>query len=161
MAVSQVNYILTRLKSDASHGKYQPDTNAWLRALDLKKVSGDLSDIFLLDLGMRALLDHNVVSPNTMCDWLGGGDAATVLALLVQNRVEVTTIQNYSKWRRQRWGVEASTRRNESVRFLTRDNIGADRVAYLHDLSREDTKLYLSVENILSKTGNCSVERWD
>ena len=161
IAISQVNYILTRLKSDASRGKYQPDTNAWLRALDLEKVSGDLPDTFLLDLGIRALLNRNVVPPNTMCDWLGGGDAATVLARLVQNRVEVTNVQNYSQWRCQRWGVEASTRRNESVRFLTRDNIGADKVAYLHDLSREDAKLYLSVESILSKTGNCSVERWD
>jgi len=160
IAISQVNYILTRLKSDASHGKYQPDTDVWLRVLDLEKVSGDLSDPFLLDLGMRALLDRNVVLPNTMCDWLGGGDATTVLARLAQNQVEVTNTQNYPQWRRQRWGVEAETRRNESTRFLTRDNIGADKVAYLHDLSREDAKLYRTVGSILSKTGECSVERW-
>ena len=150
IAISQVNYMLTRLKIDASRASFLPDTRKWLQVLGLDNITGDVSDLFLRELGKRALLDRNVVQANTMCDWLGGGNAETVLARLAHNQVEVTNTRNYPQWRSERWGIEENTRRNESIKFITRDTIGLDKVAYLQDLSSEDARLYKSVEEELS-----------
>ncbi len=159
-AISQVNYILTRLKGDAAAGDFRPDTLEWLRLLKLEAPSGELSDAFLCRLGAQALRMHEIVMPNPMCHWLGRGDAGAVLARLAEHEVEVTTTRHYKQWRRQRWGIDADTRQNESIKFLTRDTVGAEDVAYLRDISVEDARLYRAVEQRLLRAGACAVTDW-
>jgi hypothetical protein len=160
IAISQVNYILTRLKTDAAAGEFLPDTRAWLPLLGLEEATGELSDTFLRDLGERTLRMREVVMPNPMCHWLGGGNAATVLARLAEHEVEVTNTQHYKRWLRQRWGIDADTRQNESIKFLTRDRLAADDLQYLVQISREDAALYDAVEQRLLQAGACSVIQW-
>jgi len=160
IAISQVNYILTRLKSDAAAGEFQPDTRQWLPLLELEDVPDDLSDTFLCRLGEQALRKREIVMPNPMCHWLGGGAAAAVLARLAEHEVEVTNTLQYPHWRRQRWGIETDTRQNESIKFLTRQTVAADDLAYLRDISVEDAKLYRAVEQRLMRTGECAVTDW-
>jgi hypothetical protein len=159
-AISQINYILTRLKHDVATGEFQPDTLEWLRLFELGEVPGELSDEFLCGLGERALRRREIVIPNSMCHWLGGGAADTVLARLAEHEVEVTTTQHYARWRRERWGIEEDTRQNESTKYLTRQTVAPDTIAYLRDICAEDTKLYRAVDQRLLQTGACSVTNW-
>jgi hypothetical protein len=161
IAISQVNYILTRLKSDAAAGEFQPDSRAWQQLLDLDEKPGEFSDAFLCGLGERALRMREIVMANPMCHWLGGGDAAAVLWRLTVHEVEVTNTRLYSNWRRQRWGIEADTRQNESIKFLTRDSLGPEVLAYLRDISVEDAKLYRAVDQHLLRTEACAVTDWE
>ena len=142
IAISQVNYILTRLRSDAAAGELQTDTRQWLPLLELDRMPDDLSDEFLCRLGERALRKREIVMSNPLCHWLGGGDATTVLARLAEHEVEVTNTQHYAQWRRQRWGIDEETRQNESIKFLSRGTLGAQDLDYLRDISIEDAKLY-------------------
>ncbi len=159
-AISQVNYILTRLKIDAAAGEFQPDTIGWVPLLQLDEVPRDLSDELLCRVGQRALRRPDIVMANPMCHWLGGGDAAAVLARLAEHEVEVTTVRHYPRWRRQRWGIEANTRQNESMKFLTQQTIGPEDLAYLREMSMQDIALYHTVELRLLRTGECSVTDW-
>jgi hypothetical protein len=160
IAISQVNYVLTRLKDDAAAGEFMPDTREWLQMLGVVPAAGALSDDFLRSLGKRALRNRLIVVPNSMCHWLGGGDAASVLARLAEHEVEVTNTRQYSRWRRRRWGVEADTRQNESVKFLTRQTVASDDLAYLNDISVEDSGLYRVVDAFLQRTGQYAVTNW-
>jgi hypothetical protein len=161
IAISQVNYILTRLKSDSAAGEFQPDTRGWQQLLELDEKPGELSVEFLCRLGERALRMRDIVMANPMCHWLGGGDAAAVLWRLTVHEVEVTNTRLYSNWRRQRWGIDADTRQNESIKFLTRDTLGPEALAYLRDISVEDAKLYHAVDQHLLRTGACAVTDWE
>ncbi len=160
IAISQVNYLLMRLKHDAAAGTIRSDVRHWLDLLGEETIPGELSDPFLRRLGERALRTQRIVTPNTMCHWLGGGEAAAVLARLAEHEVEVTTTRQYPQWRRQRWGIDADTRQNGSIKFLTRDTLGAEDLAYLRDISVEDAKLYHAVEQRLLRTGECAVADW-
>ena len=93
IAISQVNYILTRLKADAATGEVQPDVRAWMRMLDMDEAPAGLSDDVLRELGRRALRMREIVMPDPMCHWLGGGDAAAVLERLAEHEVEVTNTE--------------------------------------------------------------------
>jgi hypothetical protein len=160
IAISQVNYILTRLKQDAMAGELLVDTREWLPYLDIDKVPDEPTDEMLRGLGQHALRKREIVPPNPMCSWLAGGDAATVIARLAEHDVEVTNTRQYENWRRQRWSVDANTRQNESIKFLTRESIGADDLGYLHEISVEDTKLYRAVDGLLLQTGALAVTDW-
>lgn len=160
IAISQVNYILMRLKDDVAAGEFQPDTREWLPILKPEEMTGELSDEFLRRLGKRALRMPEIVMPNPMCRWLGGGDAAAVLARLAAHEVEVTNTRQYPQWRRQRWGIDADTRQNESIKFLTSQTVGEEDLAYLRSISVEDANLYLAVERHLRRTGACAVTDW-
>lgn len=161
IAISQVNYILTRLKTDVAAGELQPDTREWQRLLELEEKPGELSAAFLCRLGERALRMREIVIPNPMCHWLGGGDAAAVLWRLTEHEVEVTNTRLYPTWRWQRWGIDADTRLNESIKFLTRDTLAPEVLAYLRDISVEDAKLYRAVDQHLLRTGACAVTDWE
>lgn len=159
IAISQVNYILTRVSADAKAGAFQPDSQEWFRLLELDPAPEDVSDAFLRELGEQALREQKIVRPNSMCHWLGGGDAQTVLARLEAHGVEVTTTREYSRWLRERWGVESKTRQNESVKFLTLDGLRPEELAYLRGVCEEDAMLYESMERGTLLTGACSVRR--
>jgi len=160
IAISQANYVLTRLKQDVVAGQLQPDVREWLDLLGIKTIPDELSDPLLRRLGERALRSQGIVTPNTMCHWLGGGDATAVLARLAEHEVEVTNTRQYPNWRRERWGINEDTRQNESIKFLTRDNLETEDVAYLCNISVEDAKLYRAVEQRLLQTGGCAVTDW-
>jgi hypothetical protein len=159
-AISQINYILMRLREDVVAGEFRPDMQGWLPFLELDELPGELSDAFLCRVGERALRRQEIVIPNLMCHWLGGGAAATVVARLAEHEVEVTTTPQYTRWRRERWGIEADTRQNESTKYLTRHTVTAETIAYLHDISAEDAKLYRAVDQRLRQTEACSVTNW-
>jgi hypothetical protein len=157
VAISQVNYILTRLKGDTAAGTFQPDTREWLRLLQTEMAPGEVSDTFLRQLGERALREPQIVRPDSMCHWLGDGDAKEVLARLDVHGVEVTNTREYGRWLRERWGINSRTRQNESLKFLTRDTLRSEDLAYLRGISEQDEKLYSAVEHHLLQTGACSV----
>lgn len=159
MAISQVNYILTRLKADAATGTILPDVRAWLRLLEMDEAPADVSDGYLRDLGRRALRMRAIVIPNPMCHWLGGGDAAEVLELLAEHEVEVTNTERYALWRQQRWGIAANTRQNASTKFLMSETLAAEDLAYLHEISQQDAQLYRTVEQQLD-AGASSLSDW-
>src|SRR6185503_18081997 len=119
-------------------GSFQPDTREWLRLLNVVLAPGEVSDEFLRELGERALREQDVVRPNSMCHWLGGGDAHAVLARLGTLGMEVTNTREYGRWLRERWGISARTRQNESTKFLTRDALRAEDLAYLNGISEQD-----------------------
>ncbi|HSZ90617.1 MAG TPA: hypothetical protein VK822_14725 [Acetobacteraceae bacterium] len=159
-AISQINYILMRLKEDVAAGEFRPDMQDWLPFLELGELPSDLSDAFLCGVGERALRRPEIVIPNPMCHWLGGGAADTVLARLAEHEVEVTTTQQYARWRRERWGIAADTRQNESTKYLTRHAVSAETLAYLREITAEDARLYRAVDQRLVLTRASSVTDW-
>ncbi len=157
IALSWVNYFLTRLKRDAAAGVFQPDTKGWLKTLGLEASRDVLTDEFLGGLSLRLLHEQKMVTANPLCQWLGGGTAEQVVARLEKLGVEVTNMKHYAAWLAGRWGITTTSRANESIKFLSLRDLSATDVDYLHAISEEDTKLYSLIEGRLARSDAQSV----
>jgi hypothetical protein len=157
IALSQTNYILTRILRDAERGAFGPDSRDWLAALGLEVGPGDVSRTMLMDLRLPLLRDTAINQPDTICTWLGGGAADAVTDRLVRLGAEVTTTRHYSAWLVRRWGITARTRRNESDPFLTREELAPADLDHLHDITVEDRRRYEGVEKRIIDAGAVSV----
>ena len=154
ITLSQTNYILTRIMQDAERGAFGPDSRTWLHELGLDIAPADVTRPMLDDLRLSLLRDGSINRPDTMCEWLGGGDAQEVVDRLSELDAEVTTTRHYAGWLAGRWQIQSGTRRNESVPFLKQEDLGPADLDYLHDISVQDRKLYAEVEKRIDDAGS-------
>jgi len=157
IAISHVNYILTRFRNDARARRAGLDTRGWLRVLKMDFDPDALAQIDAPALGRQILRDHRIVLHNPMCSWLGGGSAQVVLDRLDRHSVEVTNTQNYEAWLSRNWGIGRSDRRNESVKFISADTLPREDIEYLQSTNEQDYALFNEVNERLRKSGTPSV----
>jgi hypothetical protein len=153
IAVSQANYVMMRIAEDLESGKVGPDTREWLDQLGL----GEIPPWPLPDLAQhvchKTLHTREIVIANPLCHWLGGGDAAIVLERLAESGAEVTETQRYNKWLRETWGIESTTRLNQSRKFISQAALDREELDYLNEISAEDAKLFETVQQRLVGLG--------
>jgi hypothetical protein len=153
ISVSQVNYLITRIREDFERQRLDWDTKEWFSFLGIKAMPNEFSDEFAAEMFRRALYNQQIVIPNSMCRWLGGGDAQTVLERLAEHDVEITDTARYNNWLVERWDISSSTRQNESIKFFTAASLNPEDRDYLMEVSREDLKLYAALQNGLTTSG--------
>jgi hypothetical protein len=151
IALSSANYVTMRIRQDFDRQRLEPDTKRWLKFLGFDTLPTEVSEDFAAEICMRILRNENIVGPNSMCHWLGGGDAQTVLERLAEHHVELTDTTRYSDWLRERWGIASSTRENESIKFITEESLKPQDLNYLREISSEDLKLYVALQNSLEE----------
>jgi hypothetical protein len=155
--ISTVNYIMTRIRQDFERQRFDWDTKEWLEFLGIEAMPSELSDEFAAEACRKALYSRQIVIPNSICHWLGGGDAQTVLERLAEHCVEVTDIARYDRWLLEGWGISGSTRQNESFKFMTATSLKPEDRDYLREISREDLKLYTALQRGLNAVGRSSI----
>jgi hypothetical protein len=157
IAISSVNYLLTRFQ--ANLGARQPDADVqdWLATLGLPALPPQLAPPFVAEVIHRALYNPVVVQPNSICYWLGGGDAEAVIARLARHHVEITNTRHYDDWLAREWGVATPTRANASTRFLSLSDLSHQDLEHVRNLSPEDRKLYDLIEERLEASGRSSI----
>jgi hypothetical protein len=156
-AISQINYILTRFEQDISTGQLRPDTRQWSQTMDLGAVPERVSDAFVRHVTHAALRDVTLTVPNALCRWLGDGGAQHVVERLASHDIEVTDVERYNAWLRAAWGIEATTRWNESKKFISIQDLATDDLGHLSEVTRDDQRLYRTVEGILTASGKLSL----
>ena len=157
VAISQINYVLTRFNEDFAAGKLQPDTSGWSRAMDLGAIPAKMSDAFVNRVTSAALRNEDLILPNSLCLWLGGGGAQPVIDRLVTYDVELTDVAHYNDWLRAAWGFDATTRFNESKKFISEKNLTTDDLTHLNSITREDQRFYRTVERLAVASGKLSL----
>jgi hypothetical protein len=158
LMVSQANYVIGRLRQDPT-GR-EPDAARYLRLLGLTRLPEAISGGDLKALTLKALLNPRIAEPNRACFYLGHGSRAVyarALENLIVHNVEVTTVENYDRWLKVRWGIGESRHHNRSEPILS--NVEARRLcgATLAASTREDQKLYDVVAWALCQAGSASV----
>ena len=157
IAISSVNYVITRIHANIETRQMDADVRDWLSTLGISDFPAQISPQLTADLIRRALYNHVIVPPNSMCYWLGGGDAKAVISRLGRYNVELTTTAKYDNWVRSEWGVTVPTKTNVSTKYITLNNLANQELSYLRNLSPEDYKLFNLVENRLSISDRTSV----
>ncbi len=161
IALSQINYILTKFQLNIDAGVVERDTEEWLDALGLKELPQAVTSQFV-DQHVRKMLYHtDIVEPNSMCRWLGGGGVQSVVERLARHLVEITDTTNYNAWLSDRWGISAHTRQNASTKFVSLRTFGHQELSYIQGLSQDDRKLYSQVQHALAVAGKVSVSGED
>ena len=160
-AISQVNYILTRFEEDLTGGQLRPDTAEWSRVMDLGPTPARMSDDFIKRLTTAALRTKRLTVPNSQCLWLGGEGTQAVVDRLATYDVEVSEVERYNAWLQATWGIEAKTRWNASKKFIALQDLTTDDLGYLVGITREDQRLYRTVERLLTSTGKLSLSGED
>jgi hypothetical protein len=161
IALSQINYILTKFQLNIDAGVVDMDTAGWLDALELKELPPAVTPQFVDKYARKLLYNTDIVEPNSMCRWLGGGDTNTVVERLARHLVEVTDTAHYNAWLSDRWGISSKTRQNESTKFVSLSALGHQELGYVRELSPEDRKLYSRVQHTLAVSDKVSVSGED
>jgi hypothetical protein len=157
IALSQINYILTKFQLNIDAGLVERDTAAWMRVLGLTELPPKITPEFVQKYAHELLYNTYITEPNSMCHWLGGGDAEVVIARLARHLVQVTNTEHYNPWLLEEWGISARTRQNESMKFVSLATLTHQELGYVQALSPEDRKLYSQVQIALDVTGKTSV----
>jgi hypothetical protein len=157
IAVSQVNYVMSRLTADARSNDFGPDTREWLNILHIDTIPLDMPTEMVERFCTTILHDTNIVQPNSMCLWLGGSDAETATNQLVEHDVEITIIENYREWLHRTWGVVSETQLNQSEKFISAETLNDQNLAHLRNVCSEDIKLYEAIFGVLQRTEKLSV----
>lgn len=157
MAISKVNYVLTLMQRDPS--ARTPLVLEWIRRFNLDRYSNGLpserAELKPLALGM--LRDTRIVPRDNLCAFLGRGDAQTALDFCASANIELTTVSRYESWLRQRWGIAASARINESDKVLTRADLQSDDRDYLHAITLQDQVFYQCVDERIAASKQSSI----
>lgn len=161
VAVSQINYVLTRFAEDIAKGKAEPDTTEWCEVMQLGRLPAQLSEGFIKRLTKAALRTEDLVQPNSLGTWLGGQGSQRVLDRLVRHNVEVTDTSRYNAWLQHSWGIAADTRWNESKKFLAVDDLPLEDLAHLQKITTEDRRLYRAIQQVFDATGKLSLRAED
>jgi hypothetical protein len=155
MTVSQVNYVLTRMFSDATPPR--PDTVAWRSRFGLGDPAVPGSRAEILTLARRVLRDQGVVASNTICRYLGDGSANRAVENIVLDAIELTDFQHYDDWCRRRWGIDRRSRSNASASYLALADFTAEDRDYIAAITAEDAKVYAVVQQALARRGGLSI----
>jgi hypothetical protein len=151
IAISHVNYILTRFSADFKRPLPGPDTGQWLGLLGLPNIPDTSSDEANRELAQKILYNPQIVPSNPLCHWLGGGTAETVLARMAVHGVEISDTTRYNTWLHRKWGLVGNTRQNASQAFIAANSLDQKDTKYIRSQFAEDIKLYQAVHDHLSK----------
>jgi hypothetical protein len=156
IVVSAVNYRLMRFQADPS-GRHT-DTRLWLADLGLTQFPSDAPPGDLLGFAKRILRTPRVVPNNMLCQALGTDDAKSALANIVASDIEVTDLNRYEAWLRERWDIPASKHANTSRKFLTVATLDAEDRALIEAMTAEDRSLYSALTKQLDASGRVSIQ---
>jgi hypothetical protein len=161
IAVSQANYVVTRIASDSEAGSAGPDTREWLRMFGTELPPRGLSEELARTLVKKVLYHPEIVTKDLICHWLGQSDAKSALDLLIANNVEVSDTGHYNDWLVQEWGIRSATRMNRSRPFLSLDQLTQSDQDYLRNLLKEDLRLYAALQSAFGASTKMSLARSD
>jgi len=155
--LSNVNYIITRILQDQETGKDAPDTQGWRQALGIDRLPPEMPEDVTARL-FNTMLHHPATTvPNSICYWLGNGDVQSAIRRLVINDVEITDTQHYAAWMRGRWDVVRSVKANESRKFVTREQIGADDFKFIESITADDRELFALLSKQIDASGHNAI----
>ncbi len=157
IAISAVNYLLTRLEYSTKSKQIDPDVKNWTSLLGIGAIPRPMTSQFIDDISARALRNIEIVRPNSLCYWLGGGSFESVVGRLAQNHVEITNTANYAAWLEEEWGINTKIRANVSNKYLSTANLSRNELDYIENVSSEDRKFYNLVCNRLKFSGRSSI----
>jgi hypothetical protein len=157
IAISHVNYILTRLSRDIEAGTIAPDTRAWMDILGLDSLPAKIPPAVVQKLASTILHSTKLVKPNSMCSFLGGANAEDAIAQLAKYNVEVTTVNEYGRWLQEHWTIASKTKMNRSDSFISLDALLQEDVNYIQGICAEDARLYAVIDRALTRSAGASV----
>ena len=160
LVVSQVNYVLTRMASTAQ--PIGPDTAGWRGVFEVDDPGRLENRAEVLRLASVILRNQGVVPPNNTCHFLGDGTTGGALAAMARHNVEVTDLQRYPRWLKERWMVrDTSTRVNASRAYVTLQDFSPEDRLYIHAITDQDQALHAHVGRRLDATGAASLRGGD
>lgn len=157
IVISHVNYILTRMTRDLAARKIGPDTKEWMDILGVSTLPGDMPPGLVQRLCNSIINSAQLMKPNSMCSWLGGADAESAIQQLVNYNVEITTVDEYSRWLQQCWAIKTDTRMNRSDSFVSLQSLTPADISRIQEIFAEDAKLYAIINLALDRSGSSSI----
>lgn len=157
LLLSQANYAVGRLRQDLE--RIDPDTRATADLLGIGKFEDVPTPRELKELATRSLLDPRIAQPNRICYYLGKEQVPSyrrAIEHIVTFDIEVTETSSYRRWIDEKWGIQVSTRHNESEKLLTTQEARRFFPEQIQAATAEDQKLFNVIRWVLQQTGAAS-----
>ena len=162
IVISKVNYVLSQIVRAKEHSAGSTrEAQRWIGILQEHQLSVEMlaSDPQWF---LKKMLRHPKMGRhNTICNALGKGDAGSTLTNVRSCDIEITTVENYTSWLREHWGVTVETAANRSRKFLAKDMLDDSDFAYLESITSEDRRVYDRVSAAISEAGTASIRGRD
>jgi hypothetical protein len=149
IALSQMNYVFTRIQVNIRAGKMARDVEEWLPMLGLASLPHAVTPEFVQEYSRKMLHNTQIVVPNSMCHWLGGSGPDAVIARLALHQVEITDTGRYNDWLAHEWGITARTRQNQSIKYVSPATLAQQDIDYITEASADDLMLYEAIQGSL------------
>ena len=122
-----------------------------MEKLELQDWPSHLSGETLRTLYKKVLFHPHMVRPNTICYWLGRGTFKTAVDHVILNNAEITNTTLNKSWLEQKPGINSVSRQNEFNKYISRDLLDQDDLAYISSITSEDLQFYSYVADILAR----------
>ena len=157
LLLSQANYAVGRLRQDPERN--DPDTRATADLLGIGKFEATPTPRELKELAVRCLLNRRIAQPNRICYYLGKEQNQSyrrAIEHIVTFDIEITETSNYRRWLDERWGIQVTSRHNESEKLLTTQEARRFFPEQVDAATGEDQKLFNVIKWVLQQTGSAS-----
>jgi hypothetical protein len=155
VAISNANFVATRLIMFRHESR--ADTAGWLQALGLQSIPEEPTVEYSVELAKKILYTPSLTTKNVMCNFLGRGTFDNTIPRLRIADIEITNTTRYGKWRKRTWGLESTTRINESSKNLTNGNLSDVDKDYIRSITAEDQRLYDLLISRLNRSSSLSI----
>jgi hypothetical protein len=155
IAISNANFVATRLIMFRHESR--PDTAGWLQALGLQSIPEEPTVEYSVELAKKILYTPSLTTKNVMCNFLGRGTFDNTISQLRIADIEITDTTRYGRWRKRTWGLEDTTRANESSKNLTNENLSDVDKDYIRSITVEDQRLYDLLMSRLNRSASLSI----
>jgi hypothetical protein len=156
LMISHVNYIVTRFLADPSLG--DTDTQEWARLLDI--TASDLVEIQKrapIDLSHMILKHPLILHRNPICQFLGKGDSASAMDAIIQSDIEITNINIYDFWLKEKFDIISGPRVNVSEKIIHLSQLSDEEINGIDNMVSEDKIVYGKIMRSLQASGSLSI----
>ncbi|MBV9812096.1 MAG: hypothetical protein JO326_05060, partial [Acetobacteraceae bacterium] len=140
LLLSWADYVVTVLVSDPELRR--PDTRLWRRELALGDEPVPAHPAERLALADRILCNSAIPVPNTLCSYLGDGDADSARELVAASGIELADFAHYGAWFDRTFGIPEGGRTDPSTPFLAGRSLTRRQRARVLEISEQDRVLY-------------------
>ena len=153
--LSLLNYFLQRIRECPSCT--ESNTRFYANTLGVAEFPSGMSVDEQRQLAKQMLYTEKLIKPSSLTAILGDGTSDSALERIVRSNIELIPLGEYNNYLRQDWGIESTTRANQSEAVLRLSDLDSKDLDYIQNACSEDFALYNRIIDVHQKLGGVKI----
>ncbi|WP_113887370.1 hypothetical protein [Roseiarcus fermentans] len=153
--ISNVNYVLRRFREDPECRS--PGPSAWAKSLKIDRFEPNMAEDDQRELARTMLKMEDFTRSILVTNMLGRGSLNSAIDLIVRTNIELVPLEAYSDWLAEQWGIDSTTRANESRKVLRTEDLDESLLSRVHAVCEEDFRLHERIMKAWRRVGGTHI----